>query len=78
MVEAEVKMHESIRLPEPVTLVGEIVHEVLLLVTFTTPAKPLAGTTVIVDGPTLPTFKVTDVGLEVMEKSVTVNVIVAE
>ena len=78
MVEAEVKMHDSTRLPEPVTLVGEIVHEVLLVVRFTTPAKPWAGTTVIVEGPTLPTFRVTDVGLEVMEKSVTVNVIVAE
>ena len=78
MVEAEVKMHESIRLPEPATLVGETVHEVLLVVRFTTPAKPLAGTTVIVEGPTLPTFRVTDPGLEVMEKSVMVNVIVAE
>jgi len=71
-------MHERIGLPEPVTLVGEIVHDVLLVARFTTPAKPLAETTVIVEGPTLPTFRVTDAGLEVMEKSVTVNVIVAE
>ena len=78
MVEAELKTHESVGLPEPVTLVGEILHEVLLVVRFTTPAKPLAGTTVIVEAPALPTFRVTDAGLEAMEKSVTVNVIVAE
>lgn len=77
MVEAELKMHESVGVPEPVTLVGEIVQEVLLVVRFTTPEKPLVGTTVIVEGPVLPTFRVIDAGLEAMEKSVTVNVIVA-
>ena len=40
IVDAVVKVHDSVEEPEPVTLVGVRVHEVLLLARLMTPAKP--------------------------------------
>ena len=71
-------MQDSVALPEPVTLVGETVHDVLLVVRLTTPAKPLIGAIVIVEVPAEPAFKVTLVGLAVFVKSWTTNVTVTE
>jgi hypothetical protein len=73
-VEAELNAHESVPLPEPVTVDGVTVHEVLLVARFTTPTNPLEGATLMVEVPGVPTFRITDVGLEAMAKSVTVNV----
>jgi hypothetical protein len=39
-VAALVKVQESVEVPDPVTLVGDTVHEVLLVVRLTTPANP--------------------------------------
>jgi len=57
-----------VALPEPVTLVGEIVHEVLLVVRLTTPAKPFCAVMVIDEVPALPAFTVTDAGVAVIVK----------
>jgi len=76
-VEAELKMQESVALPDPDTLVGETVHEVLFVIRLTVPVKPLTGATVMVEVPAVPTFRVTAVGLALMAKSVTANVTVA-
>ena len=62
-------MHDKVALPDPVTLVGDTVHEVLLVVRLTTPAKPLIAVTVIVEVPAEPAFTVTLVGLAVIVKS---------
>jgi hypothetical protein len=76
-VAAEAKVQDRVALPDPVMLVGETLHEVLFVIRFTVPVKPLIGATVMVEVPADPTFRVTAVGLAVMAKSVTVNVIVA-
>jgi len=75
-VVAELKVHESVALPEPVTLVGETVHEVLLVLRFTSLAKPLLPTTEMVEIPGVPAFRVKEVGARVTMKSVTVTVTV--
>jgi hypothetical protein len=77
-VEAEAKVQDSVALPEPVTLVGETVQEVLLVVRLTTPAKPLTAVTVIVDVPALPAFAVTVVGVAVIVKFTMLYVTVTE
>jgi hypothetical protein len=64
-VEAAAKLHDKLLVPEPVTLVGVRVHDVLLLVRATTPAKPCSAVTVIVDVPAEPVTTVTLVGLAV-------------
>ena len=66
------KVHDSVALPEPVTLVGETVQAVLLLVKSTIPLNPLRAVIVIVEFPGLPTLTATDVGLAVTVKSSTV------
>jgi hypothetical protein len=71
-------VHDRVRLPEPVTLVGLRVHEVLLVVRLTTPANPLMAVTVIVEVAADPTLTVTLVGLAVIVKSWTTKVTVAE
>ena len=71
-------MHESVELPEPVTLVGESEHEVLLVVRATTPANPLRPVTVIVDVPAEPALTVTLAGAAVIVKSWTTRVTVTE
>jgi len=62
-------VQDNVALPEPVTLVGETVHDVLLVDRLTTPAKPLIAVTVIVEVPAEPAFTVTLVGLAVIVKS---------
>ena len=42
-------VHESVELPEPVTLVGERLQEVLLVARLTTPANPFRPVTVMVE-----------------------------
>lgn len=76
-MEAELNVQDSVALPDPVRLVGETVHEVLFVIRFTVPVKPLIGATVIVEVPAVPTFRIAAVGLAVMAKSVTVNATVA-
>ena len=71
-------VHDSVALPEPVTLVGETVHDVLLVVKLTTPAKPLTAVIVIVDVPAVPAFTVTVVGVAVMVKFTMLYVTVTE
>ena len=62
-------VQDSVALPEPVTLVGDTVQEVLLVARLTTPAKPFKAVTVIVDVPAALTFTLTLVGLAVIVKS---------
>jgi len=69
-------VHESVEDPEPVTLVGDTVHEVLLVAKLTMPPKPFRPVTVIVDVPADPALAVTLVGLAVIVKSWTTNVTV--
>ena len=71
-------VHDSVELPEPVTLVGDKVHEVLFVVRLTTPAKPLTAATVTVEVPAALTFTFTLVGLADIVKSWTANVMVTE
>jgi hypothetical protein len=61
-----VNVHESVDDPEPVTLVGETVHEVLFVAKVITPAKPFCPVMVIDDVPGDPAMTVTVVGLAVM------------
>jgi hypothetical protein len=68
-VPAEARVHDSVALPDPETLVGLVVHAVLLVEKPTTPANPLSATTVTVDVPALSTLTVTLVGLAVRVKS---------
>ncbi len=77
-VDAKLKVHESVPLPDPVTLVGETVHEVLFVARLTTPIKPLRGVTVTAEDPAVPAFRIADAGFAVTVKSVTVNAAVAE
>ncbi len=47
-------MHERVELPEPVMLVGEGVHAVLLVARLTLPEKPFSAVMLIVDVPCEP------------------------
>ena len=78
MVGPLANVHESVALPEPVTLVGETLHDVLFVVRLTTPAKPLRPVMVIVDVPALPGVTLTVVGLAAIVKSWTTKVTVTE
>jgi hypothetical protein len=69
MVAAAVNMHDSVALPEPVTVEGEMLHAVLFVVKPTTPAKPFEALTWIVEAPAVPAFVVRLVGLAVRLKS---------
>ena len=53
-VDRVVNVHDRVELPDPVTLVGETVHEVLFVVRLTTPAKPFWAAIVIVDEAAVP------------------------
>jgi hypothetical protein len=70
-------VHDKVELPNPVTLVGVIVHDVLLVARLTTPAKPFSRATVTVDLAELPVLIVTLVGLAEITKSWNRNVTVA-
>jgi hypothetical protein len=70
-------VHESVEVPEPVTLVGVRVQVKpvagdTVAVRLTTPLKPWSAVTVIVDVPAVPAITVTLVGLAAMVKSCTV------
>ena len=58
-------------MPDPVTLVGLTVHDVLLVARLTTPAKPFNPVIVIVEVPAEPARTVTLAGLAVIVKSCT-------
>ena len=68
-MDAAAKVHESVALPEPVTLVGATEHVVLLVVRATTPAKPFNPVIAILEVPADPAFTVTLDGLAVIVKS---------
>jgi len=55
-VKAEVKVHDNVALPEPVTLAGETLQAVLLVKRPTAPMKPFSAVTVTVDVCDWPTF----------------------
>ena len=78
-METAANVHDSVELPDVVTLVGVSVHAVLLLARLTAPVNPFSGAIVIVDVPADPALRVTLVGLAVMVKSgAAVNVTVTE
>jgi hypothetical protein len=72
-----VNVHDRVAVPEPVTLVGDTVHEVLLVARLTIPANPFKPVIVTVDMPATPTLVVTGV-LAAIVKSWTTNVTVTE
>ncbi len=76
--DAMVNVQDKVALPEPVTLVSDTLHDVLLVVRFTTPANPLTAAIVIEEVPAALTFTLTIVGLAVIVKSCTTNVTVTE
>ena len=69
LVAAEVKVHDSVELPEPVTLVGDSAQDVLFVARFTTPLKPWSAVTVIVEVAAVFVTALTVVGLAAMVKS---------
>jgi len=73
-----VKVHDSVEVPEPVTLVGDTVHDVLLVARLTMPANPFRPVTVIVDVAAVPGVKLTLDGLAAIVKSWTMKVTVVE
>ncbi len=62
-------MQERVEAPEPATLLGLALHEVLLVLRLTVPVKPLREVTVRLDDPLEPTFTLAFVGLAVTAKS---------
>jgi hypothetical protein len=67
-----VNVHDSVEDPEPVTLVGDNVHEVLLETRLTTPAKPFWPVTVMLEVAATFGVKLTLNGVAMMVKSWTV------
>ena len=67
-----VNVHESVEVPEPVTLVGVRAQAALLAVKFTTPVKPLTAVIVIVEVRAWLMLPETLVGRALIVKSVTV------
>lgn len=65
---AEVKVHDSVEIPDPATLVGVRVQSVLFVVRLTGPANPLTLDTVMVEFACEPALTVMDVGLAVIVK----------
>jgi hypothetical protein len=62
-VPVDVNVHVSVEVPEPVTPVGDMVHDVLFVARLTIPANPFTADTVIVEVPAALTFTLTLVGL---------------
>jgi hypothetical protein len=77
-VPVDVKVQERVEVPAPVTLVGDRVQDVLLVVRLTTPANPLTAATVTVEAPAALTFTFTLVGFASIVKSWTTTVTVTE
>jgi hypothetical protein len=63
------KLHDNVELPEPVTFVGETVHNVLFVARSTTPANPLRAVIAMVEVAAVPVLTVRVVGLASMVKS---------
>jgi hypothetical protein len=66
-VPADVNVQDRLEVPEPATLVGDSVQEVLLVVRLTTPEKLLMAVMVMVELPVALTFTLMLVGLAVIE-----------
>jgi len=77
-VPIDVNEHDRVDVPEPVTLAGDMVQDVLLVARLTIPAKPLTADTVMLDVPAAFTFTLTLVGLAAIVKSCTTKVTVRE
>jgi hypothetical protein len=73
---ADVKVHDNVALPEFVRLVGLMVQLVLFVVRLIVPVKPFTAVAVIVEVPATFALTVTDVGLALIVKSLTVKVTV--
>jgi hypothetical protein len=71
-------VQESVALPEPVTVIGDTVQEVLLLTRLTMLAKPLTAPTVMVEVPAEFALTLMLVGFAVRVKSCTAKVTVIE
>lgn len=71
------KVHDSVELPEPVMLVGEMEHFVLFVESVTGPVNPLTEAIVIVEVAMVPALTVRVVGLADIVKSCEVYVTVA-
>lgn len=67
--ETDVNVHDKVELPDPRTLEGLKMHEVLFVVRLTRPLNELIAVIVIVAFPVAPTLTLTLVGLAVMVKS---------
>src|SRR2546429_337182 len=68
---ADAKVQDNVALPEPVTLVGDTLHEVLLVAKATTPPKSFRAVTVREEVAAVPALVVMLVGLAVRVKSCT-------
>lgn len=68
-VDAVGNVHDSVTLPEPVTLVGVTLHAALSTVRLTTLVKPFTAVTVIVEVPAVPALIARLVGLAATVKS---------
>ena len=73
---AAANVHDRVDVPDPVTLVGDTLHEVLLVARLTTPAKLFNPVTVIVELAATPTVAETLAGLAAIVKSWTTKVTV--
>jgi hypothetical protein len=71
-------VQERVETPEPVTLLGDTLHAVLLVLRLTTPEKPFTGIIVMLAVPAAPTFTLMFVGLPVTAKSWTLKMAVTE
>jgi len=69
MLDAVANVHDSVAVPEPVTLAGETLHAVLSTVRLTTPPKLFTAVTVMVEVPAVPALTVKLVGFAVTVKS---------
>ena len=70
LVPVVVKVHDNVELPDPVTLVGETLHEAVVLVARATiPAKPFRPVTVMLEVPAALTLTLTLNGLAAIVKS---------
>jgi hypothetical protein len=77
-IPVEENLHDRVALPDPATLVGDTVHDVLLVERPTLPAKPVTGVTFTVVVPLELALTVTLFGLAVIVKSWTLKVTVTE
>jgi hypothetical protein len=68
-VPTDVKSHDRLPLPDPVSVAGVIVQAVLLDDRLTVPAKPFRPVTLMVEVPADPALTVTVLGLAAIEKS---------